>query len=66
MERFELFLYHKLRLSADEVTKSSNGTCTVWKTPSVTFRQLLRVPEHKLRKKKNKQKTENKTTPNKD
>lgn len=38
VERFELFLFHKLRLSADEVTKSGNGTSTVWKTPSVTFK----------------------------
>ena len=37
VERFELFLFDKFRLSADEVTKSVNGKCTVWKTPSVTF-----------------------------
>ena len=29
VERFELFLFHKLCLSADEVTKSGNGTCMV-------------------------------------
>ena len=38
VEHFELLLFHKLRLSADKVTKSGNGTSTVWKTPSVTFK----------------------------
>ena len=37
VELFESFLHQNLGLSADVVTKSSNGTCTVWKTPSVTF-----------------------------
>ena len=37
VELFESFLHQKLGLLADDVTKSSNGTCTVWKTPSVTF-----------------------------
>ena len=30
-ELLESFLYKKLGLSADDVTTSSNGTCTVWK-----------------------------------
>ena len=38
VECFTLFLFHKLRLSADKVTKSGNGTSTVWKTPSVSFK----------------------------
>jgi len=37
VERFESFLHQKLGLSADDVTKASNGACTVWKTPCVTF-----------------------------
>lgn len=37
VEGFELFLFHKLCLSADEVMKCGNGARTVWKTPSVTF-----------------------------
>ena len=43
VERFELFLFHKLRLLADKVTKSSNRTCTVWKTPSVTFNLYMKT-----------------------
>ena len=38
VECFTLFLFHKLRFSADKVTKSGNGTSTVWKTPSVSFK----------------------------
>ena len=36
-ELLESFLYKKFGLSADDVATSSNGTCTVWITPSVTF-----------------------------
>ena len=31
------FYIKKFGLSADVVTKSSNGTCSMWKTSSVTF-----------------------------
>ena len=37
VELFESVLHQNLGLSADVVTKFSNGTCTVWKAPSVTF-----------------------------
>ena len=37
VELFESFLYQKFGLLADDVARSNNGTCTVWKTPSVTF-----------------------------
>ena len=42
-ELLESFLYKKLGLSADDVTTSSNGTCTVWKTPSVTFNLYIKT-----------------------
>ena len=37
VELFESFLYQTLGLSINDATKSGNGTCTVWKTSSVTF-----------------------------
>ena len=37
------FYIKKLGLSADDVTTSSNGTCTVWKTPSVTFNLYIKT-----------------------
>ena len=37
VELFESFLYQTLGLSANDVTKSGNETCTVWRTSSVIF-----------------------------